>query len=581
MEDRNPSIDDVLKLAKSKNSRIDTDIIKKAYLYAKAKHQNQKRKSGEPYIIHPLNVAYIVAGMGLDSSTISAALLHDVVEDTDAVYENIEKLFSKEIAEIVEGVTKIAEAFSSAEERQAENYKKLFIAMEKDIRVILLKIADRLHNVKTLKYLPREKQKYIAKETIDIYAPIANKLGMFEIKNELEKYAFKYLKPREYRYIYVDMNKFDKKYNRLFNEIKSDIVKICEKNKIVAKTFIERKPIYSIYKKIIENNERIEEIKDLISIRVVVRNKTQCYMTMGILMEQYQFIPSTFKDYISIPRNNMYQALQSLLIDKKGIVFKLKICDCFMNYISKYGILAYLNSSQSNEKMIIEEKLIGIKNTLELENYLKSPKVFLQTLKNELFEEEVYVFTPEGELVILPKGAIVIDFAYKISEKMGDLMFGAKVNGEKMSIFQELKDGDIIEILIDEENKTEKIEFFDSNLLDIDLINKVKTAKARNAILKNVYLKKQMNNDRNINKKIYLQLVMPDSDDLVLNLAKKIREFDINILGIKTDYIRQSDVKINLEMEIEDLKKILLIREILREFSGNSNVEIKCFLRNK
>ena len=296
MEDRNPSIDDVLKLAKSKNSRIDTDIIKKAYLYAKAKHQKQKRKSGEPYIIHPLNVAYIVAGMGLDSSTISAALLHDVVEDTDAVYEDIEKLFSKEIAEIVEGVTKIAEAFSSAEERQAENYKKLFTAMEKDIRVILLKIADRLHNVKTLKYLPREKQKYIAKETIDIYAPIANKLGMFKIKSELEKYAFKYLKPREYRYIYIKMNEFNKRYNSSFNKIKSDIVKICEKNKIVAKTFIERKPIYSIYKKIIENNERIEEIKDLISIRVVVGNKTKCYMTMGILMEQYQFIPSTFKD---------------------------------------------------------------------------------------------------------------------------------------------------------------------------------------------------------------------------------------------------------------------------------------------
>ena len=232
MEDRNPSIDDIICLAKSKNFKVDTDIIKKAYLYAKDKHKNQKRKSGEPFIIHPLNVAYIVAGMGLDSSTISAALLHDVVEDTDAVYENIEKIFSKEIAEIVEGVTKIVEAFNSIEERQVENYKKLFIAMEKDIRVILLKIADRLHNVKTLKYLPREKQKYIAKETIDIYAPIANKLGMFEIKNELEKYAFKYLKPKQYRKIYIEMKKFEKTYNINFNKIKKQIKQLCEKNKI-------------------------------------------------------------------------------------------------------------------------------------------------------------------------------------------------------------------------------------------------------------------------------------------------------------------------------------------------------------
>lgn len=572
MKDRNPSIDDIICLAKSKNFKVDTDIIKKAYLYAKDKHKNQKRKSGEPFIIHPLNVAYIVAGMGLDSSTISAALLHDVVEDTDAVYENIEKIFSKEIAEIVEGVTKIVEAFNSIEERQVENYKKLFIAMEKDIRVILLKIADRLHNVKTLKYLPREKQKYIAKETIDIYAPIANKLGMFEIKNELEKYAFKYLKPKQYRKIYIEMKKFEKTYNINFNKIKKQIKQLCEKNKIASKIFIEKKPIYSIYKKIIENQESMDEIKDLISIRVVVSDKTQCYIMMGILMEQYQFIPSTFKDYISIPRNNMYQALQSLLIDKEGTIFKLKICDCFMNYISKNGILAYLNSTKVNEKIILEEKLIGIKNTLELENYLKSPKVFLQTLKNELFEEEVYVFTPEGKLVILPKGAVVIDFAYKLSEKIGDFMVGAKVNGEEASIFKKLTDGDIVEILLDRKFKTKNSELFYLNSTDLDLINKVKTAKAKNAIIKNIYLRKKGREKKLFNKKVFLKLIVYDSEDLVLNLAKKMQEMDINILGVNTEYIGKSKIQVNMEMEIFDLEKISSIKKMLNEINGKSTM---------
>ena len=603
---KNPNIEDVILIAKQKNRKVNLKIILKAYQYAKTKHGNQIRKSGEPYIIHPLNVAYIVAQMGLDSSTICAALLHDVVEDTDAVHNDIEKIFSPEIAELVEGVTKISDSFDSIEERQAENYKKLFTAMEKDIRVILLKIADRLHNVKTLRYLSREKQKYIAKETIDIYAPIANKLGMYNIKNELENESFKYLNPHEYRILYYKIKEIESKKINLLIRSRERIKELCIKHKIKVNVSIEEKPIYSLYKKMHNRKKELEEINDLFAMKVIVNNKTDCYIVMGILMEYYQFIPLTFKDYISIPRENMYQALQSILIGEEGVIFKVKICNNIMNEISQNGILAYLKSFQKEDNIFLENNLKGIINSLELKKNLENKKnfelnnheynqkMFLQTLKTELFEEEVYVFTPKGELIILPKGALVVDFAYKISEEIGNNMIYSQVNNKNVPFIYELEDGDIVNIITTNEDKNK---FSNSYFINFDLVNILKTAKAKNCILKNIYLKlnkekenvnkdnkENIKNIKNIDdldnlsmkdknkKNIYFEICMQDKEGLALDMAQKIKQYGINIVSFNTNPISSEYVKINMEVEVENYNQIKSIDNLKAFFKDNNPI---------
>ena len=600
---KNPNIEDVILIAKQKNRKVNLKIILKAYQYAKTKHGNQIRKSGEPYIIHPLNVAYIVAQMGLDSSTICAALLHDVVEDTDAVHNDIEKIFSPEIAELVEGVTKISDSFDSIEERQAENYKKLFTAMEKDIRVILLKIADRLHNVKTLRYLSREKQKYIAKETIDIYAPIANKLGMYNIKNELENESFKYLNPHEYRILYYKIKEIESKKINLLIRSRERIKELCIKHKIKVNVSIEEKPIYSLYKKMHNRKKELEEINDLFAMKVIVNNKVDCYIVMGILMEYYQFIPLTFKDYISIPRENMYQALQSILIGEEGVIFKVKICNNIMNEISQNGILAYLKSFQKEDNIFLENNLKGIINSLELKKNLENKKnfelnnheynqkMFLQTLKTELFEEEVYVFTPKGELIILPKGALVVDFAYKISEEIGNNMIYSQVNNKNVPFIYELEDGDIVNIITTNEDKNK---FLNSYFINFDLVNILKTAKAKNCILKNIYLKlnkekENVNKDNKENikniddldnlsmkdknkKNIYFEICMQDKEGLALDMAQKIKQYGINIVSFNTNPISSEYVKINMEVEVENYNQIKSIDNLKAFFKDNNPI---------
>ena len=601
---KNPNIKDVILMAKQKNRKVNSKIILKAYQYAKMKHGNQLRKSGEPYIIHPLNVAYIVAQMGLDSSTICAALLHDVVEDTDAVHNDIEEKFSPEIAELVEGVTKIPDTFDSIEERQAENYKKLFTAMEKDIRVILLKIADRLHNVRTLKYLNREKQKYIAKETIDIYAPIANKLGMFDMKNNMENEAFKYLNPHEYRILYYKIKEIESKKISLLIKSRERIKELCMKHRIKVNVSIEEKPIYSLYKKMQNRKKELEEINDLFAMKIIVDSKTDCYIAMGILMEYYQFIPLTFKDYISIPRENMYQALQSILIGEEGIIFKVKICNQIMNEISKNGILAYLKSYEKDEQIFIEDKLKGIKNSLELEKSLKlgnnhNHKTFLQVLKTELFEEEVYVFTSKGELVILPKGATIIDFAYKLSEEIGNNMISCEVNSKKVPITTELIDGDIVNITTSKEDKENKQKTFaNSYYIDFNSLNIVKTAKAKNCILKNLYTKINRTNKEKIEKSkepiimknkdnvemmkenkekffkkknIAFQFYMQDKEGLALDMAQKMKQYNLNILSFNTNFISKEYVKIDMEVEIDNFNQSDLLEKLKTALGEKNN----------
>ena len=547
----NPLIEDVIKTAKRRNYNIDEILIRKAYEFACEEHKDQKRKSGEPYIIHPLNVAQIVAEMGLDTATICAALLHDVVEDTNATYEIISKRFGIEIADIVEGVTKLTNSFATNEERQAENYKKLFLAMDKDIRVILLKIADRLHNVTTLEYLDRKKQISIAKETLDIYAPIANKLGMYDMKCKLEDEAFKYLYPDEY----VDiLNKLEKKKREkkvYLKKIVFDIQMKLRKSRISAIVNVEVKNLYNIYKKMKRSGENIDEIKDLFDIKIIVRNKKNCYISMGIINNYYQVIPNTFKDYIASPRNNMYEALQSILISDDGTVFEVHICSYDMNRISKYGILAffsYVNESKLvSDHVFFKDKFSGIKNSIELEKEINNPKVFLNTLKTELYEEEIYVFSEKGDLVILPKDAIGLDFIFKVENEINERFVACKINYIDMAVTTKLKDGDIVEVY---EADKELIP-------DKTWINLVKTAKAKSELLK------MLNEDMicgNKGKCLNIEIFAHDRKNLVLDITNKMKENNINILSLRTEFINEFDVRICMIIEnvkLDDLEKLL------------------------
>ena len=547
----NPLIEDVIKTAKRRNYNIDEILIRKAYEFACEEHKDQKRKSGEPYIIHPLNVAQIVAEMGLDTATICAALLHDVVEDTNATYEIISKRFGIEIADIVEGVTKLTNSFATNEERQAENYKKLFLAMDKDIRVILLKIADRLHNVTTLEYLDRKKQISIAKETLDIYAPIANKLGMYDMKCKLEDEAFKYLYPDEYVEILNKLEKKKREKKVYLKKIVFDIQMKLRKSRISAIVNVEVKNLYNIYKKMKRSGENIDEIKDLFDIKIIVRNKKNCYISMGIINNYYQVIPNTFKDYIASPRNNMYEALQSILISDDGTVFEVHICSYDMNRISKYGILAffsYINESKLvSDHVFFKDKFSGIKNSIELEKEINNPKVFLNTLKTELYEEEIYVFSEKGDLVILPKDAIGLDFIFKVENEINERFVACKINYIDMAVTTKLKDGDIVEVY---EADKELIP-------DKTWINLVKTAKAKSELLK------MLNEDMicgNKGKCLNIEIFAHDRKNLVLDITNKMKENNINILSLRTEFINEFDVRICMIIEnvkLDDLEKLL------------------------
>lgn len=535
------TIEDVIKTAKRRNYSINEKIIKEAYEFAYKEHKEQKRKSGEPYIIHPLNVAQIVAEMGLDTATICAALLHDVVEDTNATYEVISKKFGLEIADIVEGVTKLTNSFATNEEKQAENYKKLFMAMDKDIRVILLKIADRLHNVSTLEYLERKKQISIAKETLEIYAPIANKLGMYDLKCKLEDESFKYLYPDEYIDI---LNKIEQKKKEKLEDLKNiiiDIHAILRKNRISSIVNVEFKNIYNVYMKMKKYNN-INVIKDLFVIKIILRNKKNCYISMGIINNYYQVIPGTFKDYIASPRDNMYEALQSILIDAGGTVFEAHICSYDMHKVSKYGILAfysYLNENKLfSENFYLKDKFTGIKNSIELEKEINNPKVFLNTLKTELYQDEVYVFSEKGELIILPKGATALDFIFKTNKSITNKFLTTKINYVDMPVITELKDGDIIGLY--QSNKEISVEK--------NWLNLVKTAKAKSEILKilNENKKCKLKQEK---QKVNIEIYTKDEKNLVLDIINKFTQNDVNILTLKTEYISECDVKIYILVE--------------------------------
>ncbi len=459
-ETKDITIQDIIAKRKEHSRKVDQKLIQKAYKYAVEHHGDQRRKSGEPYIIHPINVAYILADIGLDESTICAALLHDVVEDTDATENDIKREFGEEISDMVAGVTKLGKiAFATVEEQQAEDYRKMFLAMGKDIRVILIKLSDRLHNMRTLKHLKRDRQIAISKETMELYAPLANRLGLYSIKWELEDLAFKYLYPEEFHELVEGINKKREERLKFIEKIMQDIRVELKKQKIDAEVTGRAKHLYSIYRKMKRDNKTLDQIYDLFALRILVTSVKDCYAALGVVHDLYSPMPGRFKDYIAVPKPNMYQSIHTTLLGEKGTPFEVQIRTWEMHRIAEFGIAAhwaYKEASYFGKKQAVkveEDKLAWLRETLEWQKDMQDPQEFLETLKTELFEDEVYVFTPKGAIKVLPSGSTPIDFAYNIHAEIGHHMTGCKINSKMMPILTPLKTGDIVEIITSENSK--------------------------------------------------------------------------------------------------------------------------------
>ena len=459
-ETKEITVQDIISKRKEHSRRVDTKLIIKAYNYAFNHHGDQLRKSGEPYIIHPLNVAYILADIGLDDNTICAALLHDVVEDTEVTEAEIKNEFGEEINYLVAGVTKLSNiSFASVEEQQVEDYRKMFLAMGKDIRVIIIKLADRLHNMRTLKYLKRDRQIANAKETMELYAPLANRLGLYSLKWELEDLGFKYLHPEEYHELVEGINKKRDERLKFIEKIMNDIRVQLKKQRIDAEVTGRAKHLYSIYRKMKRDNKTLDQIYDLFALRILVNSVKDCYAVLGIVHEMYTPMPGRFKDYIAVPKKNLYQSIHTTLIGDNGTPFEVQIRTWEMHNTAEFGIAAhwaYKEASNKGKKetvVVSDDKLSWVRETLEWQKNTENPNEFLNMLKTELFEDEVYVFTPMGNIKVLPAGSTPIDFAYSIHEQVGHKMIGCKINNKIMPIVTGLQSGDIVEIITSEQPK--------------------------------------------------------------------------------------------------------------------------------
>ena len=425
---------------------VDMTMIYKAVEYAREKHKDQKRKDGSPYIIHPLSVAEIVAEMGLDMDAVLGALLHDCIEDTDASFEEISRLFGRTTAELVEGVTKLTRAnFSSTEEAQMENLRKMFMAMSKDIRVVLIKIADRLHNMRTMQYQTPAKQISKCRETMDIYAPLAHRLGMQKIKWELEDIALRYLEPAAYGDIIGYLNAHREQDEAFMHTIQERITKRLSDMGIHNETYGRIKHVYSIYRKMNQQGKTIDELYDIYAFRVIVDSIPNCYNVLGHVHDLFNLVPGRFKDYISTPKPNMYQSLHTTVIGTQGIPFEVQIRTWEMHETAEYGIAAHWKYKQGagegNEKDFEwVRRLLESQQDTDAEDYVNS-------LKIDMFDDEVFVFTPKGKIVSLPAGSTPIDFAYAIHSGVGNALVGAKVNNRICNIDTALQNGDIVEII--------------------------------------------------------------------------------------------------------------------------------------
>ncbi|MEG2939341.1 MAG: RelA/SpoT family protein, partial [Oscillospiraceae bacterium] len=443
------TFDDLKQQMKNSGRQYDMDMIERAYSLAESSHAGQNRRSGEPYITHPIYVASLLVEMGLDTESLCAALLHDVVEDTGVPLSEIKSKFGEDIALLVDGVTKLGQIpFSSVEEQQAENIRKMLLAMSKDIRVMIIKLCDRLHNMRTLDAMSEEKQRTKSLETMEVYAPIAHRLGMSAIKEELEDLALKYLDPVGYAEISELLRKNDAD-GSFIEKITQNIRDRLIQNGIMDALIESRvKSVYSTYRKLFVQNKSIEEIYDIYAVRVILQTVNECYNALGILHDMYRPIPNRFKDYISTPKPNMYQSLHTTVIGKDAIPFEIQIRTVDMHYTAEYGIAAHWKYKVGiNGKDKLEERLAWVRQLLESQKESEDAVDILRNIKSDLLPEEVFVFTPKGDVINLPVGATVIDFAYAIHSAVGNRMTGAKVNGRIVPLSYVVKTGEIVEVL--------------------------------------------------------------------------------------------------------------------------------------
>jgi len=545
---------------KKYNSSGDFEIIYKAYDFALNAHQGQKRISGEDYIIHPTAVADILADLNMDNATIAAGMLHDVVEDTKYSYNDIKELFGEEVAMLVDGVTKLGKLeYKTKEEQQAENLRKMFIAMAKDIRVILIKLADRLHNLRTLKYMAKEKQYEKAKETLEIYAPIAHRLGIYKIKWEMEDLALRYLDPEGYYELVDKVAKKRKEREEYINYVIDTLKKKNEEMGIDVQIEGRPKNFYSIYKKMVHQNKTFEQIFDLTAVRVIVDTVKDCYGVLGIVHTLWKPIPGRFKDYIAMPKPNMYQSLHTTVIGPDGEPIEVQIRTWEMHKTSEYGIAAHWKYKEGRTSQNdFDEKLKWLRQMLEWQNEVKDTKEFMETLKIDLVIDEVYVFTPKGDVIDLPVDSTPIDFAYKIHSAVGNKCIGAKINGKIVPLDYKLQNGDIVEIITSA----------NSNGPSRDWLKIVKSSQAKNKIRQ--WFKKEKR-EENIQK----------GKDI---LDKEIKRLAASLsITIKNEWLEAVYKKIGLH-SLEDLYASLgyggltlnqVMMRLKEEIKKNQKIDIK------
>jgi GTP diphosphokinase / guanosine-3',5'-bis(diphosphate) 3'-diphosphatase len=466
--------EDLLEKVRAYAPDADVELLRRAYVFSAFEHKGQVRHSGEPYLIHPLAVADFLADMKLDAVAIAAGLLHDVVEDTLTTIERIEELFGADVAHVVEGVTKIsAIPFSSSEERQAENFRKMLLAMVDDIRVILVKLADRLHNMRTLHHLPEERRVKIAQETRDIYAPIANRLGMSKVKNELEELSFRYLEPQAYEALRAQVDAKRRATEGLIGELKKTITaKLAEADVPVIEIDGRIKRLWSISQKLKRQKIEIEQVYDFIALRIITDDVKDCYATLGIIHQTWSPVPGRIKDFIAMPRPNGYQSLHTSVISEHGMPFEVQIRTIEMHRRAEEGIAAHWKYKEGRVGDQRDDRyFLWMRQLLEYQQDLRDPQEFIQSLKIELYPEEVYTFTPKGLVKALPRGATAVDFAYAIHTDVGHQCIGARVNGKMVPLRTRLKNGDIVEIVTQSGHKPSR-----------DWLTFVGTSRARNKI---------------------------------------------------------------------------------------------------
>ncbi|MDP2960350.1 MAG: RelA/SpoT family protein, partial [candidate division Zixibacteria bacterium] len=431
------------------NANVDIPLLRKAYEFSDNAHKGQFRESGDPYIQHCLEVAFILAEQHLDTDTITAGMIHDVIEETDIKLEEIEKEFGDEIAMLMDGVTKIGEIkFESAEEEQAEYYRKMLLSMAKDIRVIIIKLADRLHNMRTLEALPREKQLRIAQETKEVYAPLAHRFGMAMVKTELEDLSFKFLEPEAYKDLLKAINEKKEEREEYIQEVVRPLINELEKSGIKSEITGRAKHLYSISHKLKDRNKPLEGIYDLFAIRAMVDTVGECYQALGIIHNLWTPVAERFRDYIATPKRNMYQSLHTTVIGPRGRMVEIQIRTHQMHRTAEYGIAAHwLYKEGKKELDETDKQMIWLREVLEWQRELSTPSEFLEYLKIDLFQDDVFVFTPKGELKQLPKGSTPLDFAFAVHSDIGQRCTGAKVNDKMVSLNTILASGDRVEII--------------------------------------------------------------------------------------------------------------------------------------